>query len=184
MHSANNSRHHKSEQSEGYVNISGRDYSVHSLTSSAGFLFRAAYLQIRDLLRTAEQFDVKPAMFELLRVTNENPGIRQAHAARLLLIQESNMARLVRDAFEMGVIGRLDEEGKQRQGLWLSPRGKEILREMMELAEAVEEQYMAVLTHAESSSLGLLLGRVYKAALCQKIETELEAPDKDIAEDI
>ena len=180
MHSAKDSQCNKSEQSEDYVNISGCDYSVNSLTSSAGFLFRAAYLQIRELLRTAERFEVKPAMFELLRITGENPGIRQAHAARLLLIQESNMATLVREAFKVGLIGRLDEEAKRRQGLWLSARGKDMLKEMMALADAVEEQYVTALTPAESGSLRVLLGRVYKAGLVRKLETESEETDKNI----
>ena len=183
MHLAKNGRRSTSDaDAEHIVNVSGCDYSIKTLTSSVGFLFRGAYLQIRELLRVSEQFEIKPAMFELLRITYENPGIRQAHAARLLMIQESNMATLVRDAFKFDLLGRLDERGKRRQGLWLTPHGKEILDRTVTLADAVEQQYLAVLSSDEIQALRATLGRAYKSGLDRKSEGELDNLDKNGAD--
>lgn len=175
MHLAKGGRQKISDDDADHVvNISGYDYSIQTMTSSVGFLFRAAYLQIKELLRVTEQFEIKPAMFELLRITHENPGIRQAHAARLLLIQESNMATLVRDAFKLGLLGRLDERGKRRHGLWLSSHGKEMLDDMAAIAEKVEQQYLAVLDPDEEQALRTILSRAYKSGLDRKSEGELD----------
>ena len=167
-------RHEEVEKSknEGSVTINGCEYSIESLTSSIGFLFRASYLQIRELLRATDQFNLKPAMFELLRITGENPDIRQAHAARILLIQESNMANLVREAAKQQLIDRIDTNGRRRQGLWLTARGQEVVAEITKLATAIEQQHTELLASAEDQHLRSLLARIYKAGLLRRLAAD------------
>ena len=152
--------------------VKGARYSLGCLTSSVGFLLRASYLQLRETLRAIDGVDIKPAMFELLKIAADNPGMLQAHAARILLIQESNMAILVRDALKFGLISRSDENAKRRQGLWLTSLGKETMMKMSVVADEVTENYLVSIDTDEQMMIKTLLAKLYIGGLERRSDTE------------
>lgn len=159
---------------DGYIAVNEAKYDIRSLTTSVGFLLHASYLQLRELLRTKDEFELKPAMFELLRIASENPGIRQAHAAKILLIQESNMATMVKDLSKEGLVKR----GSKSPGLWLTDAGRQRLERAAKLARSIERAYTVDLSEAEDQALRALLSKVYQASLRRKIAAEALADNQ------
>src|SRR3546814_19225308 len=89
------------------------EYELTSLTTSLGFLTRVVQVQINERIRIAGALQVTPAIFSTLRLLEANPGIRQVHAARILVIQESNMANLVKDLIAQGLRSEERRVGKE-----------------------------------------------------------------------
>ena len=146
--------------------IGEEEYVLTPLTDSVGFLARVADLQLRERIRAAGGLALSPAILSLLKLVRANPGIRQAHAARILLIQESNMANLIKALIGEGLIRRGVADGSQnkRAGLWLTELGEKELRHDVEAAK-IDRQYAAILTNAQYASLLSLLGRIYRASI-------------------
>ena len=138
------------------------EYALSAVTDSLGFLTRVIHVQINDRLRASGLLSISPATLSLLRLIQANPGMRQNHAARILLIQESNMANLVKDLIGRGLLERRNMGA--RGGLWISEQGE---RELAGCAsvDAIDRSYASVLTDAEYRQLVRLLNRVYRAAL-------------------
>lgn len=139
----------------------GKKYALAPLTDSLGFLTRAVQVQINDRVRASSGLDVSPARLSALRFIEANPGIRQVEVARFLLIQESNMANLVKDLLAQGLVKR---RGNKRAGLWVTGEG----RRQVEQAAAVlsiDRSCAAVLSDREYKQLVRLLNRVYQASL-------------------
>lgn len=151
------------------VSINENEYSLRSLTSSLGFLLHASYLQLRDLLRLSAEFGLKPSMFELMRITRENPGIRQAHASKILLIQESNMTILVKELQKLGFMERGGVGKKKRPGLWLTDLGEARFAEIAKVAEGIEREHTADLTDSEADKLRSLLSTIYYGGLLSSL---------------
>lgn len=155
------------------IAIGDESYPIESLLASLGFLLHASYLQIRESLRSSGDFDVTPAMFELMRVTRENPGIRHSTAAVILLIQGPNMTALVQSLVKAGLIRRGDAEGKRRTGLWLTSKGEIKLFELEKLARDLERFYTSPLDAEEGEALKRLLGRLYLGGVHRKLASEI-----------
>ncbi|WP_313805575.1 MarR family winged helix-turn-helix transcriptional regulator [Sphingobium sp.] len=139
------------------------EYALEPLTKSLGFLTRVVQVQINERVRAAGGLHVSPAVFSTLRLIQANPGIRQVHAARILLIQESNMANLVKDLIAQGLIERREEEGK-RIGLWITDKGEEEV-EHGNQSDELDRSYANALSDKEYQRLLQLLDRAYRAAL-------------------
>lgn len=143
--------------------VGGTEYALGPLTDSLGFLTRVIQLQINDRLRLSGGIGVSLATLCLLELLQANPGIPQAHAARILLIQESNMANLVKELTARGFVERRREEGA-RGGLWITEEGeREVAR--WSWAAGIDRSYASVLSDKEYRQLLQLLNRVYRASL-------------------
>ena len=139
------------------------EFVLDDLTGSLGFLSRAAYLQIGELIRAHGAFSVSPPTLSMLALVRANPGIRQVHAARLLLIHESNMAILVRELVRKGLVQR-QKGGGRRSGLWITEEGTTVLAQTIQ-ATAVSREYADDLSDEEYLQLITLLSRIYRARL-------------------
>lgn len=139
------------------------EYDLTPLTKSLGFLTRVVQVQINERIRAGGGLHVSPAVFSVLRLLQANPGIRQVHAARILLIQESNMANLIKDLIAQALVERREEEGK-RFGLWITADGEAEL-ERCAWADDLDRVYADALSDREYHALRQLLDRVYQAAL-------------------
>ena len=143
--------------------LGGKEYALGPLTESLGFLTRAVNVQINERIRASGRLAISPAVFSMLQLLQVNPGIRQVDAARLLVIQESNMANLVKDLVAKGLVERRGETPK-RVGLWITAAGEqELARSFVDLVG--DRIYSSVLSDAEYGQLLQLLNRVYRAAL-------------------
>ncbi|HKY81455.1 MAG TPA: MarR family winged helix-turn-helix transcriptional regulator [Sphingobium sp.] len=139
------------------------EYALAPVTKSLGFLTRVVQVQINERLRGAGGLSVSPAVFSALRLVHGNPGIRQGHAARILQIQESNMANMIKDLVAQGWIERREEPGK-RIGLWITGKGEEEV-EQGAWADDLDRAYAAALSDKEYKQLLYLLDRVYRSSL-------------------
>lgn len=143
--------------------IGEAEYALAPLTESLGFLTRVVQVQINERIRAGGGVHVSLAVFSALRLFQANPGIRQTHAARILLIQESNMASLVKDLLEQGLIERRGDAGR-RGGLWITAKGEgEIAQGAW--TDKIDRSYTRVLSDQEYRQLVQLLNRVYRASL-------------------
>ena len=143
--------------------LEGDEFILDDLTNSLGFLTRAAYLQIGDLIRDHGSFAVSPPTLSMLALVEANPGIRQMQAARLLLIRESNMVMLVRELVGNGLVERRGVGGK-RSGLWITKEGTAILTQTAQAA-GISREYADCLSDAEYQQLIALLARTYRARI-------------------
>lgn len=139
------------------------EYSLGALTKSLGFLTRVVQVQINERIRTSGGLPISLAAFSLLRLIQSNPGIRQVHAARILMIQESNMASLTKDMLIRGLVERREGSGK-RNGLWITADGESEL-EANTWTDTLDRTYAATLTDKEYRTLLQLLDRVYRTSL-------------------
>jgi len=139
------------------------EYALTNLTNSLGFLTRVIQVQINERIRSAGVLQVTPATYSTLRVLQANPGIRQVHAARILVVQESNMANLIKDLIAQGLVERREDESK-RTGLWITALGEEEL-ERSSSADDLERVYAKALSDKEYRSLLRMLDRIYQAGL-------------------
>lgn len=145
------------------LRIGETEYALGAIADSLGFLTRVIHVQINDRLRATGLLNISPATLSLLRLLQANPGIRQSHAARILMIQESNMANAIKDLIGRGLIERRGE-GRARSGLWITEQGEHEVAKCSAV-DALDRSYAAVLSDAEHRQLLRLLNRVYRAAL-------------------
>ena len=144
--------------------VGDREYALAPLVESLGFLARVVHVQITGRCRADDRLTMSLASYSLLHLVDANPGIYQAHAARILLIQEPNMVSLVKALVEKGCIERRGSEGSTRGGFWITETGRKQLKAMSAL-EAINRAYTSVLSDREHKQLVDLLKRVYCAAL-------------------
>ena len=134
--------------------------AIGKLTRSLGFLTRVVHIQINDRLRAQGGLAASPATLAMLTLVHENPGIRQAHAARFLLIHDSNMAMLVKNLVAQGLIERRGSTGK-RSGLWITEKGAELVAGTSPV-EGLVRAYAGSLSDQEYRQLIALLERLYR----------------------
>ncbi|HKR17613.1 MAG TPA: MarR family winged helix-turn-helix transcriptional regulator [Rhizorhapis sp.] len=139
------------------------EYEIDTLTRSLGFLTRVVHIQINDSVRAQSELPASLATLSMLSLVHANPGIRQVHAARILLIQQPNMAILVKNMVTRGLIKRRKDTGK-RNGLWITAEGEEMM-ERAQRVDAANRNYADCLSEEEYAQLIMLLNRIYRARL-------------------
>ena len=145
------------------ASIGELEYSLAPLTGSLGFLTRVVFIQINNRARTEGAITISPAITALLRLVQANPGIRQVDAAKILLIQESNMANLIKELVAKGLIERKSAGGR-RGGLFTTAEG-EMLVQFNACSESINRDVAGVLSDKEYQQLVQLLNRVYRSHL-------------------
>ena len=141
-----------------------REYTLSPLTDSLGFLTRVVQVQINDRVRASGGLGRSPAVLCLLQLVEANPGIRQVDAARILLIQESNMANLIKDLIAQGLIKRRGKNGGKRGGLLITQHGRRRVEQATSGAP-IDRAYAAVLSDKDYQRLVTMLSLLYRAAL-------------------
>lgn len=130
------------------------------LTRSLGFLTRVVHIQINDLIRANGGLAASPVTLTMLSLVHEHPGVRQAQAARLLLIHESNMAILVKNLVSQGLLERRESTGK-RSGLWVTAKGADFVAQAAPVDSWIRD-FAGSLADDEYQQLIALLGRLYR----------------------
>jgi DNA-binding MarR family transcriptional regulator len=99
-----------------------------------------------------------PAIFSILAVIRQNPGIRHGTLADALRIQRPNLTSLINKLERIGYVSRRPSAGDKRSvALYLTDRGEGAVTKMREVMLAFDRETTANLTAQERKSLlGLL----------------------------
>lgn len=125
-----------SARDEGAIPV--RPLSVGILPNLLGYNVRRAHMALwRDFNRTVGSGIVRPGIFSLMVLMDENPGIAQIELATQLAIDKATVVGLIRRLQREGWIeSRHSPTDRRRQDLFLTPAGRHELavlrRDMLE----------------------------------------------------
>lgn len=129
---------HKKSSSRGERATPIRPLSVGLLPNLLGYNVRRAHMALwRDFNRTVGDGIVKPGVFSLMMLVDENPGVAQIEIATQLAIDKATVVGLIRRLLRQTWIEtRQSSVDRRRQELFLTTAGRhelEVLRrEMLE----------------------------------------------------
>jgi DNA-binding MarR family transcriptional regulator len=109
---------------EGAVPI--RPLNVGILPNLLGYNVRRAHMALwRDFNRTVGTGVVRPGIFSMLVLIDENPGIAQIELAAQLAIDKATIVGLIRQLLRLGWIERRPSRAdRRRHDLFLTPQGR------------------------------------------------------------
>lgn len=148
---------------EDVIEWEGEACHIGVLIKSVGFLAHMIQIQERELHR-ASGTPVSPGVYSALSVIERNPGIRQGLLANVLLIQESNMAPLIRKLTADGFIERRAHPEKHRAiTLWVTAKGKQLLKSVQPIFRTIDREFANVLPDHEYDDLVTILAKLFRA---------------------
>lgn len=132
------------------------------LESLAGYsLRRTMGAVMADFMATMEDIGMRPALFSLLAMTRENPGINQTLLGQSLGIQRANLVPLVNEVLKRGLIERRPAPNDRRAfALYLTREGEAVLDEAISRVRPHEERMLARLSARERKDLLAMLARI------------------------
>jgi DNA-binding MarR family transcriptional regulator len=132
------------------------------LDDSLGFLIAEAERASKRVLfaRIAEH-GIRRGGWFVLRALWETEGMTQRELAQRLGLMETSVLEMVRALESDGLVTRTrDAEDKRKVRIHLSPQGRALEPQLMQVAQTVNEQMVGDLTDAEAVLLKLLLRKV------------------------
>jgi DNA-binding MarR family transcriptional regulator len=139
-----------------------RPLNVGILPNLLGYNVRRAHMALwRDFNRTVGSGIVRPGIFSLMVLMDENPGIAQIELATQLAIDKATVVGLIRRLQREGwVESRQSPTDRRRQDLYLTPAGRQELsilrRDMLEH----EARFTALFTRQELTQFVEFLRRI------------------------
>ncbi|MDP2810926.1 MAG: MarR family transcriptional regulator [Rhodocyclaceae bacterium] len=132
-----------------------------SLTSHVGFHLRLAQLAVfKDFERELAEIGVSPAVYSVLEVLQQNPGLTQSKLAGAVRLDRSSMVPMLDKLGKRGLVERLASTADRRHNhLYLTAAGAELLRQANERVNQHEKRVCAPFSHAEKKTLMALLTR-------------------------
>jgi DNA-binding MarR family transcriptional regulator len=134
------------------------------LTDTFGFLIRACQVQaFRGFYEALGNTGLTPGSYATLALIGANRGVRQGFVASLLAFREPNMARLVKELGEAGLIARQPlPHDRRATGLELTEKGRAFMESIEPRIAELEDSYTENLSAAERKTLMTLLKKVYR----------------------
>jgi DNA-binding MarR family transcriptional regulator len=124
-------------------------------------LRRATGVFSNDFTRSLAGTNMRQVLVAILAIVHVNPGIRQGAAGEMLAIQRANMASLINEMVELGVIDRkVDDDDRRAFALNVTPNGEKILADCLERIDRHEARLLVDLSAAERETLLDLLRRI------------------------
>jgi len=125
-------------------------------------LRRASVVMLNDFEVEFAEVPLRPTTFAMLATVDENPGISSADLGRLLGIKSANMAPLIAELANRGLIERRGHaEDKRVQILFLTAEARNAMPKWRQQALRHEERVLLDLTRSERATLLRLLRRVW-----------------------
>ncbi len=115
-------------------------------------LRRASVLVMADLTAALGPLGLKPAEASVLFLIGGHDGITQAEIGRALGIQRANMAPLIAQLMEAGLVAREAVDGRS-QALRLTAAGVTVHEQAIAATQAHEARLFGALTEAERTRL-------------------------------
>ena len=124
-------------------------------------LRRATNVMLADFMASLGELGLRPALFAMLAVVRENPGINQTTLGNSLGIQRANLVPLVNELTGRDLVERRPQPRDKRAfALHLTTGGRKLFDEAERRVEAHEQRILADLSPAERGTLRDLLARI------------------------
>jgi DNA-binding MarR family transcriptional regulator len=127
-----------------------------------GYQLRLAQRAIFDDFADAMgELEVSPGLFGMLVIIEANPGLKQTELAHAAQLDRSSLVPAL-DKLEARqlVARRASPEDRRVNGLWLTPEGAALLKQLKKRVARHEERLVRGLTAAERATLAALLQRI------------------------
>ena len=125
-------------------------------------LKRASAVALNDFAVELAEAALRPVTYGMLALIDEKPGIRAAELCRLLGMKSANMAPLLAELEERGLVERDDHAGDKRvQMLALTPAAREAMPGWRRRVRRHEDRFLHRLTKKERATLLRLLRLIW-----------------------
>ncbi|WP_457150681.1 MarR family winged helix-turn-helix transcriptional regulator [Mesorhizobium sp. P5_C1] len=134
-----------------------------ALDAQIGYnLKRASAVALNDFAVELADAALRPVTYGMLALIDEKPGIRAAELCRLLGMKSANMAPLLAELEERGLVERDDHAGDKRvQMLALTPAAREAMPGWRRRVRRHEDRFLHRLTKKERATLLRLLRLIW-----------------------
>jgi len=132
------------------------------MQSKFGFLsYEISHFIRQRFNKEAENLGFTHAQWRALVYLSENQNCRQIDLADILEVKPITLARQVDLLEESGLVRRnKDREDRRAYRLEILPKALPIMEELWEIADAIEEDVLDVLTTQEKESLSKMLDKI------------------------
>lgn len=143
----------------GAPHVSARD----ALDAQIGYnLRRASTLALSDFAVELADAALRPVTYGMLALIDEQPGIRAAELCRQLGMKSANMAPLLADLEERGLVERDDHaDDKRVRVLTLTPAARKAMPGWRQQVRRHEDRFLQRLTAKERATLLRLLRLIW-----------------------
>lgn len=140
-----------------------RTHPDDTLDAQIGYnLRRASALALNDFAVGLTDASLRPVTYGMLALIDEKPGIRAAELCRLLGMKSANMAPLLAELEERGLVERDDHaEDKRVQMLTLTRAATEAMPAWRRQVRRHEDRFLRRLTKKERATLLRLLRLIW-----------------------
>lgn len=134
-----------------------------ALDAQIGYnLKRASAFALNDFVVEMAEAALRPVTYGMLALIDEKPGIRAAELCRLLGMKSANMAPLLAELEERGLVERDDHAGDRRvQMLTLTQAAREAMPGWRRQVRRHEDRFLHRLTKKERATLLRLLRLIW-----------------------
>ena len=131
------------------------------LAKHVGFHLRLAQLAMfKDFEQGLGEIGISPAIYSVLEVLQQNPGLTQSKLASVVRLERSSVVPMLDKLGQRGLVRRMASTTDRRHNhLYLTPAGAELLLQANERALQHEARVCARLTPTEKQTLLKLLHR-------------------------
>jgi DNA-binding MarR family transcriptional regulator len=142
---------------------SSRPLAVGILPNLIGYNVRRAQIALwRDFSRTVGRGEIRPAVFSLLILVEANPGIAQFELAEALDLDKTSIVGLLhRLQRRQWLTRKRSTEDRRRHGIFLTPRGQEMVDELRREMIEHEKRFTRLFTREELVQLFAFLRRIH-----------------------
>ncbi|BCG95711.1 MarR family winged helix-turn-helix transcriptional regulator [Mesorhizobium sp. 131-2-1] len=139
------------------------DLDEDALDAQIGYnLRRASALALNDFAVEMAEASLRPVTYAMLALIDERPGIRAAELCRLLGMKSANMAPLLAELEERGLIERDDHaEDRRVQELSLTEAARDAMPAWRRQVRRHEDRFLHRLTSKERATLLRLLRLIW-----------------------
>jgi len=139
-----------------------RPLSVGVLPNLLGYNVRRAHMALwRDFNRTVGMSEIRPGIFSLMVLVDENPGIAQIELANQLAIDKATIVGLIRQLQREGWIDRRRSgTDRRRQDIYLTPVGRQELANLRRDMLEHEAKFLNLFTRQELAQFFDYLRRI------------------------
>ena len=137
--------------------------SENGLDAQIGYnLKRASAFALNDFAVELTDAGLRPVTYGMLALIDERPGIRAAELCRLLGMKSANMAPLLAELEERGLVERDDHaEDRRVRVLTLTPVARQAMPGLRRQVRRHEDRFLQRLTKKERATLLRLLRLIW-----------------------